>query len=773
VSLARLYRAQGRYAEAEPLCKRSLAITEKALGPDHPDVAQSLNNLALLYRAQGRYAEAEPLYKRALAIFEKALDPDHPFVGTSLNNLAALYENQGRYAEAELLYKRALAVYEKALGPDHPDVSTSLNNLAGLYFAQRDWARAADFWRRSTRVIISRAQRGTLSIGKALTGKQKTEAEQSGYRFWGLVKVAYRLASNQPSSDVKLRAELFQTAQWARSSEAAQSLRQMAARGTRGDPRLAVLVRERQDLVTEWQQRDAQRSAAVAQAPDKRNPQTEAGNMARLGTIDTRIAEIDERLAREFPDYAALVSPSPLSVEGVQAQLGHDEALVLILDTPEWKPTPEETFLWVVTKTEARWVRSEVGTQALRREVAALRCGLDYDGSWGVADTPCPELLKVTYAETDHLLGKPLPFNLARAHALYKVLFGEVEDLIRGKHLLIVPSDALNALPFQVLVTEKPTDALPSTNAGYPKVAWLGTRNALTVLPAVSSLRALRAGAKARRTADAYIGFGNPLLTGPNGADKRAWDHQHCQQPKPGKRTRVAKVGRAPALAALLKGRATNVASLRQQDPLPETADELCAVARALGTSDPDSAVNLGARATEARIKALSVDGTLARAGVVHFATHGLVAGETALFADNHAEPALLLTPPEMASDEDDGLLTASEVTALKLDAEWVILSACNTAAGDSVGGDALSGLTRAFFYAGARALLVSHWYVDSDATVALITKSFDALKTNPKIGRAEALRRAMSALIAGGGRAAHPSAWAPFVVVGEGGTGR
>jgi len=158
---------------------------------------------------------------------------------------------------------------------------------------------------------------------------------------------------------------------------------------------------------------------------------------------------------------------------------------------------------------------------------------------------------------------------------------------------------------------------------------------------------------------------------------------------------------------------------------------------------------------------------------VVHFATHGLVAGETAMFAENRAEPALLLTPPDTASEEDDGLLTASEVTALKLDADWVILSACNTAAGDSVGGDALSGLARAFFHAGARALLVSHWYVDSDATVALITKSFDALKADPKIGRAEALRRAMQALIARTDRTAHPSAWAPFVVVGEGGTGR
>ena len=159
--------AQGRYAEAEPLYKRALAIREKALGPDHPDVGTSLNNLAVLYRAQGRYAEAEPLYKRALAIREKALGPDHPDVGTVAQQpgravpspgplrrgRAALQararhpregagarpprrrhrrsttwpsciDDQGRYAEAEPLYKRALAIREKALGPDHPDVGT-------------------------------------------------------------------------------------------------------------------------------------------------------------------------------------------------------------------------------------------------------------------------------------------------------------------------------------------------------------------------------------------------------------------------------------------------------------------------------------------------------------------------------------------------------------------------------------------------------------------------------------------------------------------------
>jgi len=132
-SLALLYYTQGKYSDAEPLYKRSLAIREKVLGPEHPDVANSLNNLAALYDAQGKYGEAESLYKRSLAIIEKVLEPEHPHVAQSLNNLAGLYYAQGKYGEAEPLYKRSLVIFEKALGPDHPHVAIVCKNMAELY----------------------------------------------------------------------------------------------------------------------------------------------------------------------------------------------------------------------------------------------------------------------------------------------------------------------------------------------------------------------------------------------------------------------------------------------------------------------------------------------------------------------------------------------------------------------------------------------------------------------------------------------------------------
>src|SRR5262249_10060400 len=144
-------------------------------------------------------------------------------------------------------------------------------------------------------------------------------------------------------------------------------------------------------------------------------------------------------------------------------------------------------------------------------------------------------------------------------------------------------------------------------------------------------------------------------------------------------------------------------------------------------TGAGDAAVYLGQAATERTIKSLSSDGTLANARIIHFATHGLLAAEAEYVTGSKTEPGLLLTPPEQATEEDDGLLTASEVSQLKLNADWVVLSACNTAAGGSSEHDAetLSGLARAFFYAGARAMLVSHWAVNSDTTVKLITKTF------------------------------------------------
>ncbi len=523
-----------------------------------------------------------------------------------------------------------------------------------------------------------------------------------------------------------------------------------------------MLIRERQDLTLEWQNLDGRRNASLSQDEQKRNKRSEDADQARRSAIDKRLEVIDKRLAADFPDYSALVSPAPLTVEEAQGLLGADEALILFLDTEDLKPVPEETFIWVLTKTEQRWLRSALGTKALLREVQALRCGLDIAAWSGAA---CAELADQKELQPNPRPG-PVPFDLARAHNLYRSLLAPAEDLIRGKHLLIVPSGPLTQLPFHVLVK---TPAARS----YRSATWLVRDHAVTVLPAVSALRALRRLGHPSAAAKAMIGFGNPLLDGPpnhpqfDAHYKRlaqlARDNQHCRDASSHPRAASLELNRGTTPIETRDGLAL-LSQIRALVPLPETAEELCAVAHDLRTEGHE--IRLGADATEKEVKRLSATGELAQYRIVHFATHGTLAGQI----KGNSEPGLILTPPAAPTTEDDGYLSASEIAALKLDADWVILSACNTAAGGASSSQALSGLARAFIYAQARALLVSHWAVSSDATVKLITTAITEMTSNDRVGRAEALRRAMLTLIdKGSALEAHPSNWAPFILVGEG----
>ena len=379
-----------------------------------------------------------------------------------------------------------------------------------------------------------------------------------------------------------------------------------------------------------------------------------------------------------------------------------------------------------------------------------------------------------------------MPFHLGKAHALYKALFGQVEDTIAGKRLLIVPSGALTSLPFHALVTKAPKAALPDTFAGYRNVEWLGRRNAIVVLPSVSSVKALRQHASdpAGAGGEAYAGYGDPALKG-DGVSCRSVASPAACPSAGGTRQRGLSIPRAvvsgegrrsgnATIDDIFAAGGTSGAVLAQVEalcPLPDTAYEIKCVAERFKTHAP--LIRLEGAATEADIKSLSRSGQLARYRILHFATHGLLSGDVERMAKRQGEPALVLSPPlHPGAPDDDGLLTASEVTALKLNADWVVLSACNTAAGDKVGAEALSGLARAFFYAGGHTLLVSHWPVYSDAAVQLITRTFAELDRRPKAGRAEALQRAMIDLMDDRSQSdnAHPAIWAPFIVVGEGG---
>jgi CHAT domain-containing protein/Tfp pilus assembly protein PilF len=742
-NLAALYQRHERFAEAEPLFKRALAIRERSLGPSHPDLAQSLNNMATLYEKQGRHNDSEPLFKRALAIYEKAGGPEHPAVATLLNNLGQVAKVQGRQAEAEPLIKRSLAIREKVLGSDHPDVARSLNNLADLYERRGRLADAEPLYRRalSIRERAVGADHPDTAIstnnlaflyrveGRANDALPLVQRLIAGGRAQPRVAlpVLFDAQRQQLMASQQALDDALNVIQRGTQSSAASAVNKLAVRIAAGNDRLAELVRRDQDLGSEAEQLDKAIVSAVSKDRSKRDPATEARAKARLVAIATERATLQKTLAKEFPDYSALSNPLPMTAKEIQALLSSDEAMVL------FAVTEKESFAFAITRESFDWKPLPIGAEALSKKIAAFRRGLDI-------------------ADLGDASGKSGLFDLALANELYGALLAPLEPLVKDKRsLLIAPSGALTALPFHLLVTEKPPQAIPEKFEGYRDAAWLLKRQAVSVLPSVTSLKALRAFARRDPGARPMTGFGDPLFD----PSKQGGD----------RRTAVKTVLRSVVTGAYTefwRGAGVDRARLAQSLPqLPDTADELNAVAKNLGVAASD--VHLGADASEATLKRTP----LADYAIVYFATHGLVAGDV----KGLAEPSLALSIPAQPSELDDGLLTASEVAQLKLNADWVVLSACNTIAGDKPGAEALSGLARSFFYAGARALLVTHWSVDSAAATRLTTSTFDLLKADPKLGRAEALRQAMLTYLndASSPRNAYPGYWGPFALIGEG----
>jgi tetratricopeptide (TPR) repeat protein/CHAT domain-containing protein len=759
-NLASLLHRSKRSAEAEALFRRALAIGEKSLGPDHPKVAGRLGNLAELLLATERRAEAEPLLRRALAIDEASYGARHPRVAGDLNSLAGLLKDTHGVEAAEPLVRRALAIDEESYGLQHPHVARDLHNLAVLRAQAGDWAEAEQ--------LLSRAAPIWIGRGGGRTDPEPDELRKGMLREHSDSLRFYALALNRAqAADAAKRARGFEVAQWALQSEAAEALAQMSARLAKGNGPLVDLVRKRQDLEARRHNDDKRLLAAVGQGQAAATAELRAS----IANLETELAAADVELGQKFPDYANLAAPKPLSIAEVQALLSAEEALLLFLDVKQLAGLPEQTLVWALTRKTVTWHRSPMGTRALADSVQRLRCGLD-EAVWNDATgaEQCLTWLQKSREEIDGDGGgaRLLPFDLKRANDLYQALLGPVAHVIRDKQLIIVPSGALLSLPFNVLVTEPPKPEAGAGLAAYRQAAWLGMRQPISMLPSVASLAALRRHAKRSTAPEPFLGYGDPVLAGEPNCPRIA-----VPEACPDEAIRIAgtshvasRSGKGPtSIASYFRDGQANVAEVRKLCPLPDTAHELKCVARSLGAK-PDTVV-LGADMTERAVKTAALD----RYRVLHFATHGLIAGEVAQLGKGRAEPALVLSPPEQATEEDDGLLTASEVAALKLNADWVVLSACNTASGGEAGAEALSGLARAFFYAGARALLVSHWPVDSYAATMLTSRTFAEMRKLSGLGRAEAFRRAMLALISDDKRpwAAHPSIWAPFTVVGAG----
>lgn len=434
-------------------------------------------------------------------------------------------------------------------------------------------------------------------------------------------------------------------------------------------------------------------------------------------TADDLIANARKRLnaesaevARRLPVAEDLVSPAPLSLTEAQRALSADEAILILHAGSDGV----YGFLASPSRAAVTWM-ARIPVKELEARIGAVRAGVDVTGG------TLPRF----------------PFDEARA--LHDLLLGPARDALSGvAHLLVVADGPLQSLPLAVLPTGAPAmePAAPDEirAAGVP---WLVSRHALTMLPSARAL-ATRRTAGLRSTATlAFAGIGDPVLEGPPG------------------HLRAVDFGGVYASSGV-----ADVTALRKLAALPDTRVEVTRIGEVLKADAGD--LLLGPAATEGAIKAKR----LADYRVLLFATHGLVAGAV----KGSTEPGLVLTPPATATPEDDGFLTASEIATLRLDADLVVLSACNTATSDGrPRAEGLSGLARAFLSAGARSVVATHWAIPSEAAVEVTTRAVAARSAEPDLDWGRAIQRAMVAVASevGPPENAHPAHWGAFVVVG------
>jgi len=751
---ARIDLARGRFAAARRTVETLAADWRQMLGEDvtYAGYRQLLGRIALA--ADDPAAAVAHLHAaRSAQQVATGGRPDDPAL---LRLLATAHYRNGDAGTGAALMALALDQLEAQTGAggvlvvDHEMAWADLAADAGDGAAALDHGRAAA---ESAMLVLDRSGPG-VSGGGAVAG-----GFGPAFRAHAL-----RLAGPADAGDAAALAEAFEMIQRTRITSTAGALDRMAARFAEGEGDLAGLVRQRQDAGRARAQAVATLSQELSRPQAARDAASVDQARGAVATLDERIAGLDAALAERFPDYADLTDPAPLSVAEAQALLQPREGMLAVA------AGEAGTVAVLLTADAAAIQRSDMTRDALAAQVERLRGSLD----------------PTRVGTVDNLFR----FDPRLAHGLFTALFGSLAPRLDAlDRLILVPDGALDSLPPAVLLTDPPTADRFADFEAFRTAPWLIRKLAVSVLPSVSGLRSLRRTARTSAADRPFLGIGDPLLDGhpgpQEGLGEEAGNGQGGTRGTDLAGWLASATDAALAGPGLFRGGVADLRAVRALAPLPDSAVELSAMARALSedVSGADgSALMLREAATEAALRRRD---DLAAYRVLAFATHGIVAGELA----GLAEPALVLTPPDppdpaAVQPQDDGLLTASEVTGLDLDADWVILSACNTAAPDGTpGADGLSGLAKAFFYAGSRALFVSHWPVVSSSAVQLTTGMLRAMgrgatgKSEGGTARAAAHRTAMLSLIDGSVTAdgstdmtAHPLFWAPFVVVGEGG---
>jgi CHAT domain-containing protein len=731
--LANTIAMQGRFSEAETLTRTSLEIYQ-TIG-----ITKESTRYLAISSALARILSLEQHWNEVARIFDEIDDVTKKWpqqlrdlYRLDVKYVYAFYET-GRTLDGVALARELLRSQANRFGENHPETAKARGYLAiGLARANRNVEALREF-RTAIPILVSRSgDDHDDESGPTLVGQARETIIEAHISL---------LARSRPVATETDVDESFKLADLMRGGIVQGALARSSARIVAGNEVLANLVRRQQDLGMQIGSSFGVLNNLLELPVADRDEKAVTDLRERISVLRAEREIVGQEIGKVFPAYADLLKPGLPSVDQIRELLRPEEAFV------SFYFGHKASFVWAVPKDgPVSFAAVATTAEEIETRVRKLREALEPRASM-ISDIP--------------------PFDLALAYELYRLLLKPVEAGWKpARSLIIATNGALGFLPLSLLPTA-PTEVVQGQEpafAEYRTVPWLARSHAVTMVPSAAAFRTLRRLPAGSDRREQVIGFGDPIFS-----KEQADQHSQNEPDTPVQVVDTSTRGIPLKRRSNFQLEGVDSAELAQLPRLPDTAEELRSIAFAL-EADPSKVLKLGVTANERTVKTTD----LSKYKIIVFATHGLVPGEL----NGLTQPALALSAPDVAGVDGDGLLTMDEILALKLDADWVVLSACNTATGAGAGAEAASGLGRAFFYAGTRAILVTNWSVHSASARALVSDLFRRQARAAKISRGEALREAMTALIDGPGYQdeqgntlftyAHPLFWAPYTIIGD-----
>ena len=806
-NLAGIFLELGKVIEAEALYFEILENRNNALSPVETDIALSLNNLAGLYETRRMKANQEALLLRALDIFENQETPLPETIITLNNNLGVFYSNDGDHTKALFHLENAHQSMMALPKPEYEKIIFVMNAIANAHHSQGNHIVAEEIIKEA--ILIAQEKFGANYHGTAKSMRSLSNIYRDLHeKFYdeGNMELHHKYRSKAEKNHIDLLkvyknvfgpfhadvGELHGEIAWlimgrnstyqqkkldyiqaqSHTKSAVEIIRQnlSVADGMHFEKQAALDTEVRKYDETFYIHGFLSQLLAQALEPEKKYQHMETAYQSAQYMLWNRASRsiqlasarksvnkprLEEIIRKRQDLQKTWKLKESIFLEGLQANDGSKNREVSTLrtelsemrrDLVEIDKQIQELFPDYYDFIRPTAISLE-DTMSLLSEDEAMVVMIPGEGGvlvFAINNTTTEFSLAEIYpdevSEGVRVLRSSVEnphsqFPRKHAYGLYQKLFKDVKEVFEDKkHVFVIRTGDLTRIPPSILVTEPPygNDLDP---VALSNTRWWGIEQAITLVPSVTSLEFLKGRSSVKGQLNSFVGFGDPMLRNPN-----------------------ILVERGESLSEELYNKRTFLLSLGE---LPNTSNELHEIAYELGVN-PEKSLFLQENATEEKLRTVNLSGI----DVIAFATHGLLGNEI----PGLEEPALVLTLPHATTGQYDGLLTASEVATLELSADWIILSACNTAAPNNSISDGLAGLSQAFFYAGAKSVMASNWPVRDDVAKQLSTSTITTYFSNSEIGGAEALRLSMQALIRDKSdpHNPHPSNWAPFVVVGS-----